>query len=70
MRLYLTQGKQLKDPKKLLKGSANARYVEVEGAADLSKPDLKGLIAAAVAKSKKPFAAKGKGKLIIRTGGT
>jgi len=66
VQLYLTQGKQLPDPKKLLQGSANARYIWLESAAKLAHADVKSLIDAALKISKKAFPSKGEGKLIIR----
>jgi hypothetical protein len=69
VRLYLSGGKRLKDPKKLLQGSGNTRYVLVAGVRELSKPDQKALIASAVAQAKIPFPKKGKGELFIRGAG-
>ena len=66
MRLYLMQGPQLPDPKKLLMGSGKqARYVSLETANTLAHPDVEALIAAAIGQSKVSLPSKGKGKLIL-----
>ena len=67
MRLYFMHGPQLPDPKRLLLGSGSqARFVPVEAASQLARPDVEALIAAAVAKSTAPLPSKGKGGLIIK----
>jgi hypothetical protein len=70
LRLYFGQGKKLRDPKKLLKGSATqVRYIPVESARQLAHPDVEALIAAAIALSAAPLPAKGRGAVVIRKGG-
>lgn len=70
VRLYLMPGPQLPDPKKLLLGSGKqARYVPLETARRLTHPDIEALIAAAIEHATVPLAAKGRGRLIIRTFG-
>ena len=67
VRLYLMHGPQLPDPKGLLMGTGSqARFVQVKAASQLAHPDLKALIAAAVAKSTVPMPSKGKGELVIK----
>ena len=67
VRLYLSGGPKLPDPKKLLQGSAGiVRYVPLEAASDLGHPDVKALIAAALDQAKVPYSSKGKGTLTIR----
>jgi hypothetical protein len=69
VRLYLMQGPQLPDPKKLLLGSGKqARYVVVEAAGRLAHPDVKALIAAAIDQAKTRLPSRGKGGLIIKSG--
>lgn len=64
LRLYFNQWRRLKDPNKLLQGSASqVRFIEVESARDLARPDLKALITAAVA----GLPSKGRGKLLDRS---
>jgi len=66
MRLYLMQGPQLPDPKKLLMGSGKqARYVSLETAGKLAHPDVEALIVAAIGRSKVPLPSKGTGNLIL-----
>ena len=67
MRLYVMQGPQLPDPKKLLMGSGKqARFVSLETASKLKHPDVEALIAAAIDQAKVPLPSKGKGSLILR----
>jgi hypothetical protein len=67
VRLYLTNGPELPDPKKLLVGSAKqVRYIPVEDASRLKHPDVEALIAAAIEKAKVPLPSKGSGKVISK----
>jgi hypothetical protein len=66
--LAFYRGATLPDPHKILAGSgAQNRFVRLESAARLTDPQVKALIDAALAQSKTPLPAKGKGKLIIRS---
>jgi hypothetical protein len=65
IRLYFTAGKGLPDPEKLLRGSANARYVEVEGASTLSRPAVLRLFDEALARNRIPFAKTGRGRVVL-----
>jgi hypothetical protein len=67
VRLYFGGGPRLPDPAKLLKGSGGARYLLVESARRLAQPEVKALIAAAIAHAPVPLPAKGRGKLIDRS---
>ena len=68
VRLYLTNGPKLPDPKKLLIGSAKqVRYIPVEAASRLKHPDVEALIAAAIDRASVPLPSKGGGKLITKT---
>ena len=70
VRLYLMNGPQLPDPKKLLMGSGKqARFILLEAASRLKHPDVEALIAAAIDQSGVPLPSKGQGKLIIQTFG-
>jgi Domain of unknown function (DU1801) len=61
-------GATLPDPKKLLLGSGSQnRFIRVESAETLARPEVEELIAAAIAQAKAPLPASGKGKLIIRS---
>ena len=68
VRLYLMQGPQLPDPKKLLLGSGKqARFIRVEAARQLAHPDVEALIAAAIDQASVPLPSKGRGRLVIRS---
>ncbi|MCB9886882.1 MAG: hypothetical protein H6838_15430 [Planctomycetes bacterium] len=70
MRLYLTPGPRLPDPKKLLTGSGKqARYLVLENARRLTDPDVEALIAAAIGMASVSLPAEGRGDLVIRTSG-
>ena len=68
VRLYLMQGPQLPDPKKLLLGSGKqTRFIRVEAASQLAHPDVEALIAAAIDQARVPLPSKGRGSLVIRS---
>jgi hypothetical protein len=61
-------GATLPDPHKLLLGSGSQnRFIRLESAATLARPEVEELIAAAIAQGETPLARSGKGKLIIRS---
>lgn len=66
--LCFIRGASLPDPRKLLLGSGNqTRFLRVQSADMLDRPEVKTLIAAAVAQAKTPFRAGTRGQLIIRS---
>ena len=66
--LCFIHGASLRDPKKILLGSGNqTRFIRLESADVLSRPEVETLIAAAVAQAKTPMQESGRGKLIIRS---
>jgi hypothetical protein len=66
--LYFSQGPQLPDPKRLLRGSGKqVRFMQLESASQLAHPDVDALIAATVLQARVPFPATGKGDLIIKS---
>jgi len=67
VKLYFNQGKTLPDPQKLLRGSANARWIELEGASTVARPAVARLIDEAVVRSRVPFARTGRGSVVIRS---
>lgn len=67
VKLYFNQGKGLPDPEKLLKGSANARWIMVEGSSTLTRPAVVTLIDEALARNQVPFADVGRGVVLIRS---
>ena len=61
-------GATLPDPKKVLLGSGKqTRFVRLATADVLDRPEIKSLMNAAVAQSKKPFPKGARGELIIRS---
>ena len=61
-------GATLPDPHKVLLGSGRQnRFVRLESAATLARPEVEALLAAAVAQAKTALPASGRGKLIIRS---
>lgn len=66
--LCFIHGASLPDPKKLLIGGGKqTRFLRLESAAVLDRPEVKSLFNHAVAKSKAPMPTRGRGKLIIRS---
>jgi hypothetical protein len=66
--LYFSQGPQLPDPKRLLRGSGKqTRFIQVESASQLAQPEVEALIAAAIDQARVPLPSKGKGSLIIKS---
>jgi hypothetical protein len=66
--LCFIHGASLPDPKRLLLGSGNqTRFIRLESAAVLARPEVEALIAAAIARARTPLPATGRGKLIIRS---
>ena len=61
-------GSTLPDPRKILLGSGSQnRFIRIESAETLARPEVEALISAAVAQGETPLAASGRGKLIIRS---
>jgi Domain of unknown function (DU1801) len=61
-------GATLPDPRKLLLGSGSQnRFIRIESATTLTRPEVEELIAAAIAQAKSPLPGSGRGKLIIRS---
>jgi hypothetical protein len=66
--LSFYRGATLPDPHKILEGSGSQnRFLRLESAAVLSRPEVESLIAAAVAQNRAPFASRGRGTLVIRS---
>jgi hypothetical protein len=65
--LSFYRGATLPDPHKMLLGSGNQnRFIRIESAETLVRPEVEALIAAAIAQAKSPLPTSGKGRLIIR----
>ena len=61
-------GATLPDPHRTLQGSGNQnRFIRLEGAATLGRPEVQQLLGAAEAQADPPFPKAGRGKLIIRS---
>jgi hypothetical protein len=67
VKLYFNRGKDLPDPEKLLQGSANARWILLEGASTLARPAVARLCDEAIARNRVPFARTGRGPVVIRS---
>lgn len=67
VRLYFNRGKELSDPEKLLHGTSQTRFIEVEGASTLARPAVARLIDEALARNHVPFARAGRGTVVIRS---
>src|SRR5580765_8199785 len=67
VKLYFNQGKELPDPEKLLQGSSQTRWIHVEGASTLARPEVARLIEEAIARNPVPFACAGRGSVVIRS---
>jgi hypothetical protein len=66
--LSFYRGASLPDPHKILLGSGNQnRFIRLGSVEILGRPEVEGLIEAAVAQAKTPLPASGGGKLIIRS---
>lgn len=65
---FLQGGPQLPDPNGLLKGSGSvARHIVLESAADLDKPAIRSLIAAALERASVPIDGSGRRRLVIKS---
>jgi hypothetical protein len=68
VQLYFNRGKELPDPEKLLKGSANVvRFIDLESASTIARPEVAHLFDLAIARNRVPFAPAGRGPVVIRS---
>jgi len=68
--LYFSQGPELPDPSRLLRGSGKqTRFIQVEAAGQLAHPDVEALIAATIDQARVPLPSEGKGRLVIKSDG-
>ena len=66
--LCFIRGAALPDPKKLLQGSGNqTRFIRLDSADVLARPEIEALIASAIARARAPLPSPGRGRLIIRS---
>jgi hypothetical protein len=65
--LYFIYGVALPDPHRLLLGSGNqGRFVRLESAATLDRPEIDDLLAAAIAEGETPLPRRGRGQIVIK----
>jgi hypothetical protein len=67
VKLYFNRGKELPDPEKLLQGSAQVRWILMEGPSTLASRDVARLFDEALARNPVPFECAGRGSVVIRT---
>jgi len=67
VRLYFNRGKELPDAARLLQGSSQTRFINVEGASTVARPEVARLIDEAIAHNRVPFARAGRGPVVIRS---
>jgi hypothetical protein len=61
-------GATLPDPHKILQGSGNqVRWIRLESAATLGRPEVEALLRAAVAQAKSPLPTEGRGSTIVKS---
>jgi hypothetical protein len=66
--LSFYHGATLPDPHRLLLGSGSQnRFIRIESAATLTRPEVEELIAAAIQQAEVPLPGSGRGKLVIRS---
>src|ERR1043165_10298652 len=61
VKLYFNRGKELPDPAKLLQGSSQTRWIPVETAATLARPEVASLIDEGTARNKVQVESAGRG---------
>jgi len=67
VRLYFNRGKELPDPAKLLRESAMARWIDLESASTLVRPEVTRLFDEAMKHNSVPFARAGAGLVVLRS---
>ena len=65
VRLYFNRGKELPDAARLLQGSSQTRFINVEGASTVARPEVARLIDEAIAHNPVPFAPAGRGSVVM-----
>jgi hypothetical protein len=66
--LCFIHGASLPDPKKILLGSGKqTRFIRLESADVLARPEVEAMVSAAIARARTPLREKGRGTLIIRS---
>jgi len=71
VKFYFNSAKELPDPGKLLRGTGKqARWIQLESASTLTRPEVTSLIGEAIARNRVPFEPTGCGPVVIRTSST
>ena len=66
--LCFIRGASLPDPNKVLLGAGRqTRFIRLESAGQLARPEVEALVAEAIARAKTPLPTTGRGRLIIRS---
>lgn len=66
--LCFIRGATLPDPQRILLGSGRqTRFIRLDSAGDLKRPEVDALVSAAIAHAKTPLRPSGKGSLVIRS---
>lgn len=66
--LFFYYGATLPDPQGILEGGGNqTRFLRLESAKSLARPEVEALIHAAIAQAKAPLPATGRGRLILKS---
>src|SRR5262245_39330368 len=66
--LCFIHGARLPDPGRILQGSGNqTRFIRLESASTLARPDVEALLAAAIKQAKTALPRTGRGRLIVRS---
>jgi len=66
--LCFIHGARLPDPNRVLLGSGNqTRFIRIDSPQILERPEVKALVAVAIAQARAPLPVAGRGKLIIRS---
>jgi hypothetical protein len=61
-------GASLPDPSRILLGSGNQnRFIRLDGAATLARPEVEALIRAAIAQGRAPLPATGRGRTVVKS---
>jgi hypothetical protein len=66
--LCFIHGARLPDPAGILQGSGNqTRFIRLQSASDLARPEVEALLAAAIKQARTPLARDRRGRLIVRS---
>lgn len=69
VKLFVNPGQDLPDPAKLLRGAGRTRWIKVEDAKTLARPEVARLVEDVIARSVVPFETAGNGRVVVRSAG-